>query len=311
MSKTKQLLNIVWRQPAKFRLPQAMPILLHKKNRLPGRHAKKILISLSSRHELAISLRKFKTKKITRSKRKQQLVIPVFLMSVKEISVSYRHYKKPRKMGTFYTSRYNTQVASLLLVTMGVAGTLFFGSNISASNKSIPAPTRPTVAVQNILAAPKPINVLNRSEPTRLNIPSVGIDSDLRAVGRNADQSLEVPGSPWQAGWYSEAPTPGELGPAIIVGHVDSLEGPAIFWRLAELKPGDIVEVSRADNSIAKFRVDEVTQFPQESFPTERVYNNLDYAGIRLITCGGVFNTQTGHYSHNTVVFGTLVTPEL
>ena len=82
----------------------------------------------------------------------------------------------------------------------------------------------------------------------------------------------------------------------------------AVFWRLRELVPGDTFEIDRADGSTAKFKVDAVKQVPQSNFPTEEVYGNIDFAGIRLITCGGTFNRTTRHYSDNTIVFGSLIT---
>ncbi len=92
------------------------------------------------------------------------------------------------------------------------------------------------------------------------------------------------------------------------MGHIDSLSyGPAIFYNLGKLVPGDTVEVTRSDNTVAVFRVDGVREYLKSEFPTLQVYGNLDHAGLRLITCGGAFNNDTGHYESNIVVFATLV----
>ncbi len=100
------------------------------------------------------------------------------------------------------------------------------------------------------------------------------------------------------------------MGPAILLGHVDSAaEGPSVFFRLGELKPGDAVLVERADGSTARFTVDEVKRYPKEKFPTDLVYGDIDHAGLRILTCGGAFDDSTGHYLDNIVVFASLDEP--
>lgn len=126
------------------------------------------------------------------------------------------------------------------------------------------------------------------------------------ALGLEADGTMEVPPEGFPAGWYTGAPTPGEMGPAVIAGHVDWL-GPAVFHDLAQLKVDDHITVTRADGSIAVFEVTQVGQYPKTEFPTGLVYGQIEYAGLRLITCGGVFNTATGHYLDNVVVFARLI----
>ena len=117
---------------------------------------------------------------------------------------------------------------------------------------------------------------------------------------------LEVPPTGFPAGWYVGGPTPGELGPAIIVGHID-WKGPAVFHHLHEAQPGDLVIVTRADGSTPTFRITRLAQFPKNKFPTTLVYGNLDHPGLRLITCGGVLDKTTGHYKDNIVVFADLI----
>lgn len=146
-----------------------------------------------------------------------------------------------------------------------------------------------------------------RSAPVRLDIPSVGIDTSLLRLGLNGDGTLQVPWRPLLAGWYTGSPTPGQLGPAIIAGHVDSwATGPAVFYHLGQVVRGDRVRVTRADSSVADFRVTAVRSFPKTSFPRHLVYGNVDRAELRLITCG-TWNSATQEYDDNVVVFARLV----
>ena len=149
---------------------------------------------------------------------------------------------------------------------------------------------------------------LARSVPVRLQIAAIGVDSTLMDLGLKDDGTMEVPPRGFPAGWYTGAPTPGELGPAVIAGHVD-WKGPGVFYNLYKLKTGDQVTVTRKDGSRPVFRVTRVEQFPKDQFPTKAVYGNIDHAGLRLITCGGSFNRRSGHYEDNIVAFADLVTP--
>jgi sortase (surface protein transpeptidase) len=111
-----------------------------------------------------------------------------------------------------------------------------------------------------------------------------------------------------KAGWYTGSPTPGSVGPAVILGHVDSKAyGRGVFYELGRLRPGDTVEVLRRDRTTAVFRIDTVKSFPKAGFPSEVVYGNLDHAGLRLITCGGTFDPAKGSYESNIVAFASLV----
>jgi hypothetical protein len=141
-----------------------------------------------------------------------------------------------------------------------------------------------------------------------LTIREIGVDTSLMDLGLLADGSLQVPPSGFPAGWYTGGPTPGELGPAVIAGHIDH-NGPGVFFDLHRLKAGELVMVKRADGTRLTFRISRVGQYPKSQFPTDAVYGNLNHPGLRLITCGGSFNSQTGHYRDNTVVFADLITP--
>jgi len=148
---------------------------------------------------------------------------------------------------------------------------------------------------------------MTASTPIRLQIPRIGVDSDLASLGLADDGTMEVPAEGFPAGWYTGAPTPGELGPAVIVGHVDWGGAPGVFADLPDLEQGDEVTVLRADGTKAVFRVTLVEQFPKDRFPTDAVYGDLDHPGLRLITCGGSFDRQASHYVDNIVVFAVLL----
>ncbi|KQX66338.1 hypothetical protein ASD06_07485 [Angustibacter sp. Root456] len=151
--------------------------------------------------------------------------------------------------------------------------------------------------------------VLDRSRPVRLRLPSLGVDvTPLVDLALDSRGQLAAPSRFDQVGWYADGPAPGELGPAVLAGHVDSKAGPAVFFKLGALKRGDAVLVTRADGLVARFVVDEVGRYPKARFPTERVYGTARHrAELRLITCGGAFNHRTGHYLDNIVVYAHLV----
>ena len=162
------------------------------------------------------------------------------------------------------------------------------------------------IAIAPASAAPDPSAPLAASTPLKLEIPSVGIDTVLMGLGLLADGTLEVPPDGSNAGWFTGAPTPGEMGPAIIAGHID-WNGPGVFYDLRLVAVGDEIRVTRADGSTAVFGVTEVAQYPKNAFPTAAVYGPVSVAALRVITCGGAWNRATGHYDDNTVVFATLV----
>jgi Sortase domain len=138
--------------------------------------------------------------------------------------------------------------------------------------------------------------------PVRVRIPRMGIDSTLQHLGLAADGTIQAP-SQWQrAGWYDRGPRPGQQGPAVIVGHVDSTSGPAVFYRLRGLRRGDDVYVDRADGTTAHFQVTGRRQFPKSRFPADLVYSPTLKTSLQLMTCGGSFNRSTGHYRDNVIV---------
>jgi sortase (surface protein transpeptidase) len=142
--------------------------------------------------------------------------------------------------------------------------------------------------------------------PTGLAIPAVGVRTRLIRLGITATGALQVPASTAVAGWYTGSSRPGATGPAVIVGHIDSLSGPGVFFRLRQLQPGDLVYVQRGHASMAVFKVTAVRKYLKSKFPTDAVYGAVPDAELRLITCGGTFDPATGHYLSNVVVFAVL-----
>jgi len=181
------------------------------------------------------------------------------------------------------------------------------GSATPHSRPAAPEPSRPVPPSAAPLAAPASTRVspMTRSVPTRLRIPAIGVDSSLMDLGLEKDGTLETPPGSFPAGWFTGAPTPGELGPAIIVGHVRYVT-PGVFERLTDLRRDDRVNVRRRDGSTARFRVTRVEHFAKSAFPTKKVYGNLDHPGLRLITCGGL-DASTNKFEENVVVFADLV----
>ncbi|MGK3199917.1 class F sortase [Amycolatopsis sp. MEPSY49] len=144
--------------------------------------------------------------------------------------------------------------------------------------------------------------------PTSVKIPKIGAESSLLAVAVKTDGSISVPSvhTPMQAAWYKLSPVPGDVGPAIVLGHVDGDKKPGIFYKLKDLAPGDEVDIDRSDGRKLKFVVDRVTQVPKDTFPRDAVYGNSDKPELRLITCGGAFDHAEHSYKDNIVVYANL-----
>ncbi len=186
---------------------------------------------------------------------------------------------------------------------------------------SEPAPPQPQAAESTTAPTPAPSTptaisgpggaglVLDRSVPLRLDVPAIGVHSPLLSLGVNPDNTVEVPPleRDSKAGWFHFSPTPGQLGPAVLLGHVDSAQwGPGVFYRLGAMKPGQMIAVTRTDGMVAQFVVDRVESYPKDSFPSLQVYGNTPNAQLRLITCGGVFDPASRNYENNIVVYAHL-----
>jgi sortase (surface protein transpeptidase) len=153
------------------------------------------------------------------------------------------------------------------------------------------------------------VSPLPRVDPVEVRIPAIGVRAPIVPVGADATGALEVPplDRPTLAGWYRHGASPGETGNAVLVGHVDSAAGPAVFFDLGRLRTGDTVRIARADGGVVTFAVDGVGSYPKNHFPTDLVYGPTGAAGLRLITCGGRFDRRSGNYVDNVVVFATRV----
>jgi LPXTG-site transpeptidase (sortase) family protein len=149
---------------------------------------------------------------------------------------------------------------------------------------------------------------LPRSRPTWVDIPAIAARSSLVQLGLNRDRSVQVPpvSEPLQAGWYEYGPTPGEIGPAVILGHIDGDHQEGIFWRLHEMKRGDKVRIGRQDGRIITFTVRKVDEVAKTAFPSKAVYGDTSNPQLRLITCGGAFDAATRNYLDNIIVYATM-----
>jgi len=167
------------------------------------------------------------------------------------------------------------------------------------------APTAPPPLP--VIMPPEPLES-DGVKPRRLAIPKIGVLAPLMALGVDSRREIQTPplSRPNQAGWYKHGPIPGEQGPSVVLGHVNTKKGAAVFSRLKEISRGDKIKVSRSDGSLAEFTVDGVEQVSKAAFPSKRVYGNTGEATLRLITCGGVYNRATGHYTDNIIVYATL-----
>ncbi|MFK3983731.1 class F sortase [Micromonospora sp. NPDC050397] len=190
----------------------------------------------------------------------------------------------------------------------------------SGSGSASPAPSAPAAVSPNpappgttgTATATTPSGGMARSEPTDVTISKIGVAAKLMSLGVDPTGMIEVPplSQAELAGWYRLGPSPGEIGNSVIVGHVDSHEiGPAVFFKLGSLKPGDRIKVSRKDGSVVEFTVDGVKSYPKVAFPTELVYGPSEKAGLRLVTCGGQFDRKKRSYPDNIIVFATATTP--
>lgn len=204
-------------------------------------------------------------------------------------------------------------IAGIIVVVIGVNAqqqppTPSAAAARGSSTSSAPPASSPQPAQPQSSATPAPLT-LPASAPTHIAVPAIGVTSDLLQLGTNPDGTVEVPPleKDSRAGWFTGSPTPGQLGPSIILGHIDSKEyGPGVFFKLGALQPSDQVSITRADGTTAVFTIDKVAEYPKDHFPTIEVYGNTTDAALRLITCGGKFNFTAHSYEDNIVAFASL-----
>jgi LPXTG-site transpeptidase (sortase) family protein len=198
-----------------------------------------------------------------------------------------------------------------LLLLIG-AGCLVAGFQVHHHPLAGPVQPRHVVAAR-VATAPPPATtvpapaVVARSVPVAVRIPAIGLAVWLTQLGLNSNGTVEVPSSVQVPGWFSPGPAPGQVGSAVILGHVDSYQGEGVFFQLRTLQPGDQIEVNLADGVIATFKVTSVAMYQKTQFPDQLVYGSHGSSDLQLVTCGGAFDSQTGHYLSNIVVYSSFV----
>ena len=186
---------------------------------------------------------------------------------------------------------------AILSIAALVAGLAIHGPVNPLSLRVLGPPPVPVVAPDRPVSTSSP--------PVEVTIPAIGVVSILEGLRINVDGSLQTPRDPNRVGWYADGPAPGDDGAAVLVGHLDSTTGPAVFWRLAGLMPGDRILVRRADGRTLSFVVDHSSAFPRTSFPSAAVFGATG-AELHLITCNGNWDRRIGRYDHSLVVFARL-----
>jgi sortase (surface protein transpeptidase) len=222
--------------------------------------------------------------------------------------------QNPRRTRPWIVLAVLPAVVGVVALVVGVTGQQSPPQPAAAAEEPAPTSSPAPSADPSSAAVPAPPSSADGSdvaEPVHLRVPAIDVRTELMQLGLNGDGTVEVPplGPDDLAGWYRNSPAPGAVGPAVLLGHVDSAEwGPGVFFDLGALSPGDEVEVARADGSVAVFAVDRVERYAKAEFPTLEVYGNTAEPQLRLITCGGAFDPEARSYEDNVVAYATLVT---
>jgi sortase (surface protein transpeptidase) len=206
-------------------------------------------------------------------------------------------------------------IVTALIALVAVTGVVLVVLGLTAGPRSAaPVAAADTRAPVTVSATPAPTTgpaPLPASPPTRIAIPAIGVDSVVNPSGLNPDGTLEVPapGPRYdEAAWYTGSASPGQDGPSVILGHIDSARnGPSVFYELSRLQPLDEFTVTRADGVVLVFRVNSVQQYPKDAFPSQEVYGPTPRPEMRLITCGGPFDDSARSYRDNTVVYASRI----
>jgi hypothetical protein len=218
-----------------------------------------------------------------------------------------------RSVGRLARRRATRHPAAAALALAGLlAGVIAAAGFVAASQggrAATPVGKAPFLAIPagQAVRLPSSARPLVTAPPAALIIPAIGVQTRLIRLGRTPSGTLQVPATTSVAGWYTGSPRPGELGAAVIVGHVDSVRGPGVFFRLRRLRPHNLILVRRADHSLAAFRVVSVRLYAKNHFPTAAVYGPAPVAELHVVTCGGTFDAATGHYLSNVIVFAVAV----
>ena len=213
------------------------------------------------------------------------------------------------------TRRLPTRRTALLAALAGLSTIAVAGSQVAvsatATAHAAPVPAAPGSGLGSAITpeAASFRSVRTYPEvppPVRLRIPNLQVDTPLQNLGQTPERTIEVPGEFGVAGWFAGGPRPGQAGPAVILGHVDSTTGPAVFYRLAGIAIGAAITVQRADGSAIDFRVSHVEHVPKTEFPTSQVYGASLQPSLRLVTCGGRFDLTRHSYVDNVIVYAEL-----
>jgi hypothetical protein len=208
-----------------------------------------------------------------------------------------------------------------LAAALVISGSVLAGVGLSGTSPKDPVAEPTHALVQSVATAapqmiPSPAATssgelatgLAFAEPTALTVPAIGVDAPVTETGQDADGTPEIPpmAHPEEVGWYTSTVAPGERGAAVMWGHLDTRKGTAVFQDLSKLTPGDTIQVTRADNRVATFTVERSAVYPREAVPPDALYDDPGYPALRLVTCGGRFDTANQEYTSNVVVFARL-----
>ena len=203
-------------------------------------------------------------------------------------------------------------VAALTLAALGLSLSLF-GAAVALAVRTSPPTFEPDLhrfsvagPIARPAAQPATVRARQMPRPVRIVIPAIRVSAPVIPLGLNRDRTLQVPKNFAQTGWFVGGPEPGEVGPAVIVGHVDSKAGAAVFYRIRALRRGDLIKVSLKGGSSVRFVVRSTRKVPKKRFPTKLVYGRTKLPTLRLVTCDGAFDRSTGHYVDNFIVFADL-----
>jgi Sortase domain len=195
--------------------------------------------------------------------------------------------------------------SGLLTVAVGTAGLLLLTGRPGISPRPVVHPGPPPTGM--VAGPPRSATPVKVTRPVYLSIPVIGVRTRLIRLGLTAQGTLQVPDSTSVAGWYTGSPRPGQVGSAIIAGHIDSYLGPGVFFRLRLLRPGNRIYVRHANGTLTVFRVYAKHFYLKDHFPTQQVYGPAPVPELRLITCGGTFDPAIGSYLSNVVVYAVQI----
>ncbi|HEY5250258.1 MAG TPA: class F sortase [Acidimicrobiales bacterium] len=198
-------------------------------------------------------------------------------------------------------------VVSAVLLVVAV-GSITLGRTVHHHPLAAPVPEPATrVTAPPATTTTQKVPVVAHSTPVSLRVPAIALSVDLSTLGLNPDGSVQVPDNDTEPGWFRLGPSPGQIGSAVILGHVDTYQGPGIFFQLRTLVAGDQLQVTLADGTTASFAVSSVVQYTKTLFPADLVYTSHGTSELNLVTCGGAFDSTTGHYLSNVVVYSSFV----